>query len=89
MFKINTEVVESKLGTIDEEITKLESLVKNIESDISSGWSSERSKSLVTPKIEEIKNSIEEMKKSAGNVRDNVQTYVNNVQSADAAGSLK
>lgn len=89
MFKINVEIVEGKLGTIDEKISELETLVKNIESDISSGWNSDRSKSLVTPKIEEIKNSIAEMRKSTENVRNNVQTYVNNVKAADAAGSLR
>ena len=87
-FEINTGVVTSELGKIDECIINLRSMLSNIESDISSGWNSETARTVVTPAIDDIKSSIDAMQKSVENVRSNVSQYITNTEEADTAGSI-
>ncbi len=87
-FYINTDMVLAELNQIDKCIDELRTICSNMESNISSGWDSDRAKNMVTPTIDGVKDSITQMQASVMNVRDNVKQYVTNVQSADTAGSI-
>ena len=87
-FQINTEEVTAQLTKMDEAIDELRTILANMESDISKGWDSDRALSVVSPKIDEVKTSIEKMQLCTNRVRGNVAQYVSNVTSADTAGSI-
>lgn len=87
-FDINTDTVISDLNKIDASIDALNNILNSIETNVSSGWDSERSSSIIPPKLEEIRNSITNMRACTQNVRSNVLQYVTNVKSADEAGNI-
>ena len=87
-FRINTDAVVAELDKIDSCIDELRQILSGMESDISSGWDSARAAGLVTPKIEEVRSSIENMQACTNNVRSNVVQYVANVHNADEAGNI-
>jgi prefoldin subunit 5 len=87
-FDIDTDAVIAELDKVDQHIDQLRTILENIESNISKGWDSERANGLVTPKIEEIKSSINKMQESTTNVRSNVVQYVANVKNADSSGNI-
>lgn len=90
MFRIEDDVaVTEKLNEINECIDRLKKMVDGVDSNISQGWGSERSKGAIEPIIENVKGSISEMVESVNNVQTNVNDYIKNVKSADAAGSLE
>ena len=87
-FNVDAESVIPELDNIDKSIDELRTILSNLESDISRGWSSDRSKSVVTPKIEEVSKSINTMQECTNHLRSNVVQYLSNVDAADSAGSI-
>ena len=87
-FRIDTDAVVAELDKIDQCIDELRGILSGMESNISSGWDSARAASLVTPKIEEVRASINNMQACTNDVRSNVVQYVANVHSADESGNI-
>ena len=87
-LSINPEIVLEKIGNIKAQMDLVAQSVSNLESNISSGWSSENVGVYFTPTIKKVKDSIEEINSSVNNIKSNVEMYVKNVKTADVKGEF-
>ena len=85
--QINTGVVDSELNKIDGYIDQLNQLYQNVNPDLTGGWDSATSRTIISPKIEQIKNSISSISQSVLRVRNGVSSYSTGMKEVDAAGA--
>ena len=85
--EIKTTEVYDELNKIDQAIEALNQLYNNVNPDISGGWDSEISKTLIRPKIQKMKDDITEISGCVAHVREAVGTYTRGIEKADAAGT--
>lgn len=85
--QINTAVVDSELTKIDGYIDQLNQLYQKVNPDLTGGWDSATSKTIISPKIEQIKNSIDSISQSILRVRNGVSSYSTGIQEVDTAGA--
>lgn len=83
-FYIDPIQVEAYLDEIDRHILSIESVLRSIDSDISSGWLGAGG-SYVGEKITAVKNTIQNTKEHVYNVRQVVQEYEESSKKADAS----
>ena len=70
---------------IDGIVGEIESLYNNTDSDISSAWNSVNARTNVSPKIEEIKTSINNIKDAIARVRERAGITIAAIEETDTA----
>ena len=85
VFSIDTNKVKKDADIIHNFVDNLDSLVKNIPSDL--GWLSVNA-SNVMRSLELVKEAYGNMKTSSDKLYGNITTYVSNVTKADTSGSI-
>lgn len=85
---INTGSVNNQLNIISGLIDELNTLYSNINPDLTGGWDSNTSKNIISPKIQNIKDSINSMSQSVDRVRGGVSTYSKGMVAADTSGAV-